>query len=32
LANLLPTRAPLLRAPVVQHVILEDWLLDNAPR
>lgn len=31
LANLLPQRASLLRAPNVQHVILEDWLLENAP-
>lgn len=32
LANMLPQRASLLRAPNVEHVILEDWLLDNAPR
>ncbi|WP_145248047.1 ACP S-malonyltransferase [Aeoliella mucimassa] len=32
LANLLPDRAALLRAPGVEHVILEDWLLENAPR
>jgi [acyl-carrier-protein] S-malonyltransferase len=31
LASLLPARAALLRAPFVQHVILEDWLLANAP-
>jgi [acyl-carrier-protein] S-malonyltransferase len=31
LQRLLPERAALLRAPYVQHVILEDWLLDNAP-
>jgi len=31
LAALLPARATLLRAPHVQHVILEDWLLENAP-
>lgn len=31
LANLLPNRAALLRAPTVEHIILEDWLLDNAP-
>lgn len=32
LANLLPSSASLLRAPTLQHVILEDWLLDHAPR
>jgi [acyl-carrier-protein] S-malonyltransferase len=32
LARLLPERAALLRAPYVQHVILEDWLLENAPK
>jgi [acyl-carrier-protein] S-malonyltransferase len=32
LANLLPTSAALLRAPALQHVILEDWLLEHAPR
>jgi [acyl-carrier-protein] S-malonyltransferase len=32
LANLLPNRAALLRAPTVRHIILEDWLLDHAPR
>jgi len=31
LAALLPSRATLLRAPHVHHVIVEDWLLDNAP-
>jgi [acyl-carrier-protein] S-malonyltransferase len=31
LAGLLPQRASLLRAPYVQHVILEDWLLEHAP-
>jgi len=31
LASLLPARAALLRAPFVQHIILEDWLLVNAP-
>ncbi|MCH2115738.1 MAG: hypothetical protein MK171_12610 [Pirellulales bacterium] len=31
LAALLPDQATLLRAPHVQHVILEDWLLENAP-
>lgn len=32
LANLLPNRAALLRAPAVGHIILEDWLLEHAPR
>lgn len=32
LASLLPARAALLRAPYVEHVILEDWLLANAPQ
>ncbi|MBW3600000.1 MAG: ACP S-malonyltransferase [Planctomycetes bacterium] len=31
LKSLAPTRTALLRAPLVQHVILEDWLLENAP-
>lgn len=31
LKSLLPARTALLRAPLVHHVILEDWLLDNAP-
>jgi len=31
LARLLPERAALLRAPYVEHVILEDWLLEYAP-
>lgn len=31
LTALLPARASLLRAPYVRHVILEDWLLENAP-
>ncbi len=31
LANLLPNRAALLRAPMVKQVVLEDWLLENAP-
>ncbi|MCG8450018.1 MAG: hypothetical protein MI725_10635 [Pirellulales bacterium] len=31
LAALLPSRASLLRAPHVRHVVLEDWLLENAP-
>jgi len=30
LANLLPERASLLRAPAVQHLLLEDWLLAQA--
>lgn len=32
LAALLPSNATLLRAPQVRHVILEDWLIENAPR
>jgi [acyl-carrier-protein] S-malonyltransferase len=32
LAALLPARAALLRAPFVEQITLEDWLLDNAPR
>jgi [acyl-carrier-protein] S-malonyltransferase len=32
LAALLPTRAALLRAPLLKHIILEDWLLENGPR
>ena len=31
LQKVLPERTALLRAPVVQHLILEDWLLDQAP-
>jgi len=31
LASLLPARAALLRAPYVEHVIVEDWLLANVP-
>jgi [acyl-carrier-protein] S-malonyltransferase len=31
LASLLPARAALMRAPFVEHVIVEDWLLANAP-
>jgi [acyl-carrier-protein] S-malonyltransferase len=31
LASLLPARAALLRAPYVEQLILEDWLLANAP-
>lgn len=32
LASLLPARAALLRAPYVRQIILEDWLLENAPK
>lgn len=32
LANLLPNRAALLRAPTVRQLNLEDWLIENAPR
>jgi [acyl-carrier-protein] S-malonyltransferase len=32
LKNLLPERTALFRAPYVQQIILEDWLLENAPR
>ncbi len=31
LANLLPRDSSLLRAPLLKQVILEDWLLENAP-
>ena len=31
LTALLPSQANLLRAPSLQHVILEDWLLENPP-
>jgi len=31
LSAILPERAALLRAPMVRHVILEDWLLENPP-
>ncbi|QDU89904.1 hypothetical protein Pla175_33010 [Pirellulimonas nuda] len=31
LASLLPMRSMLLRAPLVQQIVLEDWLLENAP-
>lgn len=31
LAAILPSDATLLRAPHVTHIILEDWLLENAP-
>jgi [acyl-carrier-protein] S-malonyltransferase len=32
LRRLLPQRTALLRAPFIEHIILEDWLLDNAPK
>ncbi len=32
LSRLLPTKAALLRAPHVEHLVLEDWLLANAPK
>jgi [acyl-carrier-protein] S-malonyltransferase len=32
LLRLLPQRAALLRAPYIQHIVLEDWLLANAPQ
>ncbi|MCA9167903.1 MAG: hypothetical protein KDB23_09560 [Planctomycetales bacterium] len=32
LQNILPRRAALLRAPLVKHVIVENWLLDPATR
>lgn len=31
LASLLPKRAALLRAPQLKHIVLEDWLVENAP-
>jgi [acyl-carrier-protein] S-malonyltransferase len=31
LSAILPSRAALLRAPAIKHIILEDWLLENAP-
>jgi [acyl-carrier-protein] S-malonyltransferase len=31
LANLLPKRAALLRAPLLKHIVLEDWLVEHAP-
>ncbi|QDS99340.1 ACP S-malonyltransferase [Adhaeretor mobilis] len=31
LSAMLPSKASLLRAPFVKHVILEDWLIQNAP-
>jgi [acyl-carrier-protein] S-malonyltransferase len=32
LSAILPSRAALLRAPTIKHVILENWLLENAPK
>jgi [acyl-carrier-protein] S-malonyltransferase len=32
LAAILPGRAALLRAPSIKHIILEDWLLEHAPK
>ena len=31
LSAILPSRAALLRAPLIKHIILEDWLLENSP-
>jgi [acyl-carrier-protein] S-malonyltransferase len=31
LSALLPSRAALFRAPMLRHIILEDWLLENGP-
>jgi [acyl-carrier-protein] S-malonyltransferase len=31
LSAILPSRAALLRAPLLKHIILEDWLLENPP-
>jgi [acyl-carrier-protein] S-malonyltransferase len=31
LSALLPSRAALLRAPLLRHIILENWLLENSP-
>jgi [acyl-carrier-protein] S-malonyltransferase len=31
LKSLLPARTALLRAPLLQHIVLEDWLLENSP-
>lgn len=30
LAHLLPSRATLLRAPLIEHIVLEDWLLEQS--
>jgi [acyl-carrier-protein] S-malonyltransferase len=32
LGSMLPSRTSLLRAPNIQHIVLEDWLLENAPK
>jgi [acyl-carrier-protein] S-malonyltransferase len=32
IAALLPDRAALLRAPLIKHVVLEDWLIEHAPK
>jgi [acyl-carrier-protein] S-malonyltransferase len=32
LSAILPSRAALLRAPSIKHIILEDWLLENQPK
>ncbi|HEU5115512.1 MAG TPA: ACP S-malonyltransferase, partial [Isosphaeraceae bacterium] len=31
LSSVLPSRAALLRAPFLTHVVLEDWLLEQRP-
>jgi [acyl-carrier-protein] S-malonyltransferase len=31
LSAILPSRAALLRAPAIKHIVLEDWLLENSP-
>jgi [acyl-carrier-protein] S-malonyltransferase len=31
LSAIVPSRAALLRAPAVKHIILENWLLENPP-
>ena len=31
LSRMLPSRASLLRAPKIKHIILEDWLIEHAP-
>lgn len=31
LRNLLPRRASLLRAPRIEHIVVEDWLMEHAP-
>jgi [acyl-carrier-protein] S-malonyltransferase len=31
LASVLPSKAALLRAPFLTHVVLEDWLLEQRP-